>query len=165
MLSDLLEDEEFLKLPEEQQISKLRADDDDFSGAWSRDPEETLKWLRGHTGKKDDETSAVGEVIRQVGSGLGEFVTDVAQLPFEAAEWVASAAGSEWSTGVDEAIEAFQQETFPEPTTGAGRVGRLAGYGLAAGVATAGLGSGLGVLGAFAKAPGLIRAGGARSRC
>ena len=124
----VFDDPEFQALNEEDQISKLRGDSQSFRRAYRKDPEATLARMRELTHKPKTETSTVGTVIREFGSGLAESALDAAQLPFEAAEWVASAAGSDWRTGVDDAIEEYTNETFPEPETAAGRVARSAGY-------------------------------------
>ncbi len=150
-LKDFLSNDDFLALPEEQQVDTLRQNSQEFASAWGRSQEKTLAWLRKETKKPKAETSPVGEVIRQFGSGLGEAATTLAALPFDTAEWVASKAGSEWSTGVDDAIEEFAANAFPEPETAAGRVARGTGEGLGYGLAVAATGGALGTAGAFAR--------------
>lgn len=181
MANEYLQSKEFLALGEDDQVRKLLRESVSFRELHKQNPEGAIARLRGATGKPKDEQSAVGEVIReegsrfheavreqlqehgpqfgegvrQFGSGMAESVLDVTQLPFEAAEWVASAAGSDWRTGVDEAIEEFTAEQFPAPTTAVGRIARKAGYGVGIGIQTYLTGG----LAAGTKLPYLARAG------
>jgi len=126
--SGLYQNKEFLELPEEERIVQARAKDESFNAFYKANPERAIETMREITGQPKENTSVVGRVIRQTAYGVGESVLDTAQLPFEAAEWVASKAGSDWSTDVDDRIEEYKAETFEEPTTPEGRVARKTGY-------------------------------------
>jgi hypothetical protein len=154
-VKDLLASDEFRGLPEESQIDRLRTESNPFRSLHESDPERALTELRKLTGKDANSLSTTGTVIRQFSSGVGESFTDVAQLPFEAAEWVASKAGSEWRSGADQAIEEFAAKQFPEPTTKAGRIARSTGYGVGTGIQIFGTGGAA----AATKLPVIAKAG------
>ncbi len=155
-MAGVFESPEFLGMPEEKQLDYLRERSPQFAELHTSSPSEALALLRSRTQKPESEKSAVGESIRQFGSGLGESMTDVAALPFDAAEWVASKAGSEWSTDRDDRIESYAAEKFPAPTTTEGKVAREIGYWSGAGLQTYLTG---GVLGWAARFPGMAKAG------
>jgi len=161
MASELFDDSDFIGLSEEEQIDKLRAQQPSFDKYYQADEEGAVKMLRERLGSGVENQSVVGRVIRQFGSGVGEAFTDVAKLPFDAAEWVASKAGSDWSTSVDDSIEEYQREKFPDPTTPEGKVARSIGYWGAVGLQTYATGGVLGYLSRFPVkgAKGLGKAG------
>jgi hypothetical protein len=160
-MANLFESPEFVRMPEEEQLGYLRSKSPEFSAYHDENPEGALEMMRSRTGKRPSETSVVGDVIRQFGSGVGESIGDVVALPFDAAEWVASKAGSEWSTDIDDRIEAFQREKFPEPTTDPGKVARSVGYWSGMGLQTYLSGGGLAFASRFPTraAGGLAKAG------
>ncbi len=127
MSSAIFDSKEFLALPDEEKIVQARAKVPEFNAYYQSDPEGALQLLRKRTQRPVSDTSVVGNVIRQSAYGLGEAALDTAALPFDAAEWVASKAGSDWQTGIDDSIEAYKRETLPEPMTAEGRVARSTG--------------------------------------
>lgn len=158
-MASLFEDKDFLALPEEEQVNRVRSSSERFDADYRSNPEAALALLRSRTGKPKAETSAVGRVIRQFGSGLGESLTDTVQFPFEAAEWVASAAGSDWSSDTNAAIEAWQKHQFPAAETPEGRIARSTGYWAGMGGVMAATGGTIGAAGRLASAAGATRAG------
>jgi hypothetical protein len=161
MEDDISDSPEFMDLPEEDQLVQFRAKQPSFDAYYKADPEGALSLMREKTGKSDETKSTVGAVIRQFGSGIGESVMDTAALPFDAAEFVASKVGSDWSTSVDDSIEEYKREKFPEPGTAEGRVARSAGYWTGIGLQTYMTGGALGYAGKFPVkgAGGLAKAG------
>lgn len=132
----LLDSKEFLALPDEEKVVQARSKLPDFDAYYRANPEGALKLLRKRTKKPETETSPVGNVIRQSLYGMGEAALDTVKLPFDAAEWAASKAGSDWQTGIDDSIEEYKRETLPDPETPEGRIARSTGYWAGIGLST-----------------------------
>lgn len=160
MANPMFQSPEFLGLPDEEKLVQARAKSSAFSTYYDQDPEGALAMLRESAGGSDTSgRSAVGNVIRGVAYGLGEAGLDAVALPFDAAEWVASKAGSDWSTTIDDSIEEYKRETFPESTTPEGRIARSTGYWAGIGLSTFATGGAFSWVGAFPKLGALGKVG------